>query len=117
MANIIPDINWLFAAPKLKQSVRVGLAKSEPASHAEVLKQPIFSNPLTLNTTDLPLGLCGFNEGHTIANSGYTRIKSLGPRGQGMKKPPGPLDDIPHHQQEQQRNHHSEYPMKSCNLH
>jgi hypothetical protein len=47
----ILDINWFFAAPKLKKlkcsfwknilgswlNVRVGLAKSEPASHAEVL--------------------------------------------------------------------------------
>jgi hypothetical protein len=72
----IPDINWLFAAPKLKQTkcsfwknilgfwlnVRVGLAKSEPASHVEVLEQPIFSNPLILNRTGLPLGVCGLNE-------------------------------------------------------
>jgi hypothetical protein len=46
----IPDINWFFAAPKFKQTkcsfwkrlgywfnVRVGVAKSEPASHGEVL--------------------------------------------------------------------------------
>ncbi len=61
----IPDINWLFVAPKLKKlkcsfwknilgswlNVKVGLAKSEPASHAEVLRQPIFNNPFILNTT------------------------------------------------------------------
>jgi hypothetical protein len=48
----ILDINWLFTTPKLKKlkcsfwksilsswlNVRVGLAKSEPASHAEVLR-------------------------------------------------------------------------------
>jgi hypothetical protein len=34
--------------------LRVGLAKSKPTSHAEVLKQPIFSNPLILNTNSLP---------------------------------------------------------------
>jgi hypothetical protein len=48
----IPDINWFFAAPKLKQTkcsfwknilgswlnVRVSLAKFEPASHAEVFR-------------------------------------------------------------------------------
>jgi hypothetical protein len=87
----IPDINWLFAAPKLKKlkcsfwksilgswlNVRVGLAKSELASHAEVLRQPIFSNPLILNTTGHPLGVSGRNEGRTIANSGCTRIKDL----------------------------------------
>ncbi len=53
----IPDINWLFATPKLKKlkcsfwksilnfwlNVRVGLAKSEPASHAEVLRQPFLA--------------------------------------------------------------------------
>jgi hypothetical protein len=65
----ISDINWLFAAPKLKKlkcsfwksivgswlNVRVGLTKSEPASRAEILRQPIFSNPLILNTTGHPL--------------------------------------------------------------
>jgi hypothetical protein len=56
-------------------NIRIGLAKSEPTSHAEVLRQPIFSNPLILNTTDLPLGVCGFSEG--CANSGCTRIKDL----------------------------------------
>jgi hypothetical protein len=87
----IPDINWFFTAPKLKKlkcsfwksifgswlNVRVGLTKSEFASHAEVLRQPIFSNPLILNTTGHPLGMSGCNEGRTIANSGCTRIKNL----------------------------------------
>jgi hypothetical protein len=62
----IPDINWLFAAPKLKQTkcsfwksilgfwlnVKVGLAKSEPTSHAEVLRQPIFG---TLSSSTRPV--------------------------------------------------------------
>ncbi len=87
----IPDINWLFAAPKLKKlkcsfwkcilgswlNIRVGLAKFELASHAEVLRQPIFNNPLILNTIGHPLGMNGCNEGQTIANSGCTRIKDL----------------------------------------
>jgi hypothetical protein len=87
----IPNINWLFAAPKLKQTkcsfwksifgswlnIKVSLAKSEPASHAEVFRQPIFSNPLILNTIGLPLGVCGLSEKRTIANSGCTRIKDL----------------------------------------
>jgi hypothetical protein len=58
-------------------NVKVGLAKSEPASHAKVFRQPIFNNPLILNTTGLPLGVCGLNEGPAIANSGCTRIKDL----------------------------------------
>jgi hypothetical protein len=58
-------------------NVKVGLAKSEPASHAEVLRQPIFSNPLILNKTGLLLGVNGRNERRAIANSGCTRIKNL----------------------------------------
>ncbi len=87
----IPDINWLFAAPKLKQTkcsfwksilgswlnVRVGLTKSELASHLEVFRQPIFNNPFILNTAGHPLGVCGLSEGRAIANSGCTRIKDL----------------------------------------
>ncbi len=96
----IPDINWLFIAPKLKQTkcsfwknilgswlnVRVSLAKSEFASHVEVLKQPIFSNPLILNTIHFPLGVCGLSEGRAIANFGCTRIKDLwDPMGRAWK--------------------------------
>jgi hypothetical protein len=96
----IPDINWLYAAPKFKQmkcsfwksilgfwlNIKVGLAKSEPASHTEVLKQPIFSNPLILNTTNHPLGVCDFSEGRAIANYGCTRIKDLwDPKGRAWK--------------------------------
>jgi hypothetical protein len=87
----IPDINWLFAAPKLKKlkcsfwknilgswlNVRVSVTKSEPTSHAEVLRQPIFNNPLILNTTGHPQGVNGRNERRAIANSGCTRIKDL----------------------------------------
>jgi hypothetical protein len=65
----ILNINWLFAAPKFKQmkrafwksilgswfNVKIGLAKFKPASHAEVLRQPIFNNPHTLNTIGRPL--------------------------------------------------------------
>jgi hypothetical protein len=73
----ILHINWLFAAPKLKKlkcsfwnnilgswlNIRIRLAKFEPASHAKVLRQPIFSNPFILNTTSLPMGVSGRNEG------------------------------------------------------
>jgi hypothetical protein len=34
-----------------------------------------------------------------------------------MEKPPSPPDDLPCHQHEQHKNHHSEYPMESYNLH
>jgi hypothetical protein len=96
----ILNINWLLATPKLKQmkcsfwksifgswlNLRVGLAKFEPASHAEVLRQPIFNNPLILNTTGLPLGVCGLSEGCAIANSSCTRIKDLwDPEGRAWK--------------------------------
>jgi hypothetical protein len=55
------DINWLFAATKLKRpstslwksilsawmNVRSGLSKSELTNAAEVLEQLVFGNPLT----------------------------------------------------------------------
>jgi len=57
------DINWMFAATKLKKplaslwksilhswlSVRPGLCKSEPTNLVEILRQPIFGNPLITN--------------------------------------------------------------------
>ncbi len=87
--NIL-DINWLFVAPNLKQmkcsfwksilgswlNIKVGLTKSKPASHTEVFRQPIFSNPLILNTTGHPLGMCGCSEGHAVAN--FCRNPNLG---------------------------------------
>ncbi len=67
-------------------NIRVGLAKSKPACHAEVLRQPIFSNLLILNTIGLPLGVCGLSEGHIITNFGCTRIKDLwDPEGRAWK--------------------------------
>jgi hypothetical protein len=52
----------------------------------EVLRQPIFSNPLILNTTNLPLGICGLSEGRAIANFGNTKIKDLwDPEGRAWK--------------------------------
>jgi hypothetical protein len=102
----IPDINWFFATPKLKKlecsfwksifgswlNVRVGLTKSEPASHAKVLRQPIFSNPFILNTIGHPLGMSGRNEGRPIANSGCTRIKDLWARKEGHGKASKPSE-------------------------
>jgi hypothetical protein len=86
-----PDINWLFAAPKLKRlgpsmwknilgswlSVRPGLTKSNPTSAAEILRQPIFDNPSVLNTRGIPLGLGGTRDENAFANHGCTRVKDL----------------------------------------
>jgi len=124
----ISDINWFFAAPKLKQTkcsfwkiilgywlnIRVDLTKSEPASHAEVLKQPIFNNPLILNTTGLTLGVCGLSEGRAIANFGCTIIKYLWDlEGKAWKS----LQALWMTYHTTNRNHHSEYPMEFRNLH
>jgi hypothetical protein len=52
----------------------------------EVFRQPIFCNPLILNVTGHPLGVCGLSEGHAIANSGCTKIKDLwDPEGRAWK--------------------------------
>ncbi len=64
-----PNINWIFAAPKLKRTpcsmwksilgawinVRPGLTKEDPTSKAEFLRQPLFGNPSFTNTRGLPL--------------------------------------------------------------
>jgi hypothetical protein len=85
------DINWLFAATKLKRpptslwksilhtwmSVRPGLCKSEPTNSAETLRQPIFGNPLILNQEGKPLGLSGKSEGNSFANAGCSRVRDF----------------------------------------
>jgi hypothetical protein len=85
------DINWLFAATKLKRpptslwksilhawmSVRPGLCKSEPTNSAETLRQPVFGNPLILNQEGKPLGLNGKSEGNSLANAGCSRIRDF----------------------------------------
>jgi hypothetical protein len=58
-------------------NVKVGLVKTEPASHAEVLRQPIFNNPLITNMTGHPLGVSGLSERCAIAKASCTRIKDL----------------------------------------
>jgi hypothetical protein len=82
------DINWLFAAIKLKRppnslwksilnawmNVRPGLSKSEPTNAAKVLKQLVFGNPLITNQDNKPLGLSGKSEGNALANAGYSRV-------------------------------------------
>ncbi len=82
------DINWMFAATKLKRpptslwksiihawmSVRPGLIKSEPTNTAKTLRQPVFGNPFILNQEGKPLGLSGKSEGNSFANAGCSRI-------------------------------------------
>jgi hypothetical protein len=82
------DINWLFAATKLKRpltslwksilnawmNVKSGLSKSEPTNVAEVLRQPVFGNPLIMNQDNKPLGFTGRNEGNALVNTGYSRV-------------------------------------------
>ncbi len=85
------DINWIFAAPKLKRipcsmwksivgawlKVRPGLGKVAPTCTAKVLRQPIFGNPLILNQLGAPLGLSRISEGNAFTRAGCTRIKDL----------------------------------------
>jgi hypothetical protein len=82
------DIHWIFAAPKLKRvpysmwksilgawmSIRPGLAKREPSNLAELMRQPIFSNPSLTNARGEPLGVNGHSEGCAFARAGHTRI-------------------------------------------
>ncbi len=55
--------------------VRTGL--TEPTNNAEILRQPLFGNPLILNVDDSPLGTTGLREGNAIVQSGYSRVKDL----------------------------------------
>jgi hypothetical protein len=85
------DVNWIFAAPKLKRipcsmwksivgawlKVRPGLGKAAPTCIAEILRQPIFGNPLIFNQLGAPLGLSGISEGNAFARAGCTRVKDL----------------------------------------
>jgi hypothetical protein len=91
MGPSTPDVNWIFAAPKFKRiqcsmwksiigawmKVRPGLTKAEPSNTAEILRQPIFGNPLIFNECGVPLGLGGMREGSAFARAGCTRTKDL----------------------------------------
>jgi hypothetical protein len=57
--------------------VRPGLTKADPTNMAEILRQPIFGNPLVLNECRIPLGLGGLSEGRAFAKVGCTRTKDL----------------------------------------
>jgi len=88
MGPTMQDINWLFAATKLKRpptslwksilhswlNVKSGLCKSKPTNSAETLRQPVFGNPLITNQDGKPLGLSGKSEGNALANVGCSRI-------------------------------------------
>jgi hypothetical protein len=91
MGPTTQDINWMFTAPKLKRpptslwksilhswlSVRPGLHKSEPTNSAEILRQPIFGNPLIKNRDGRSLGYIGKSKGNALANAGRSRIRDL----------------------------------------
>jgi hypothetical protein len=78
------DINWLFAAPKLKRipcsmwksivgawlNVRLGLTKSDSINAVETLGQPLFGNPSITNVEGAPLGVSDLRKGCTFARSG-----------------------------------------------
>jgi hypothetical protein len=55
-------------------NVRPGLSKSEPTNVAEVLRQPVFGNPLITNQDSRPLGLSGKSEGNALVNAGHSRV-------------------------------------------
>jgi hypothetical protein len=88
MGPSVPDINWMFAASKVKRppvslwksilhswmSVKPGLCKSEPTSYAEILRQLVFGNPLITNQEGKPMGLSGKSEGNALANAGHSRV-------------------------------------------
>ncbi len=85
------DINWMFAATKLKRpptslwksilhawmSVRPGLCKLEPINSAEILRQPIFGNPLIVNQEGKPLGFSDRSEGNPLVNAGCSRVRDF----------------------------------------
>ncbi len=85
------DINWLFSTPKLKRplcsswksilgawlSVRPGLCKSEPTNTVELLRQPVFGNPLITNAESRSLGFNGRSEGNALASAGCTRVRDF----------------------------------------
>lgn len=87
----ILDVNWIFATPKLKRiqcsmwksiigawmKVRPGLAKADPTSTVEILRQPIFGNLMVLNDRRTPLGVSGLSEGSAFVRAGCIRTKDL----------------------------------------
>ncbi len=88
LGPVTQDINWLFATTKLKRpptslwksilsawmNVRPGLSKSEPTNAAEVLRQPVFGNPLITNRDSRPLRLSGRSEGNALVKAGHYKV-------------------------------------------
>jgi len=82
----ISNVNWIFAAPKLKRiqcsmwksiiggwmKVRPGLMKADPTNTVEILRQPIFRNPLVLKERGILLGVGGLSEGSAFMKTGCT---------------------------------------------
>jgi hypothetical protein len=78
----------MFAAAKLKRppaslwksilhswlSVRLSLCKSEPTNSVEILRQPVFGNPLITNQDGRLLGLSGRSEGNALASASCSRV-------------------------------------------
>jgi hypothetical protein len=50
----------------------------EPTNAAEVLRQPVFGNPLITNQDSKPLGLSGRSEGNALVNTGHSRVGNFG---------------------------------------
>ncbi len=59
-------------------NVRAGFVKTKPTSHAEVLRQPIFSNPLITNVASHPLGMNRLNEGQAIPRPIARELRTYG---------------------------------------
>jgi hypothetical protein len=55
-------------------NVRPGLNKSKPTNAAEVLRQPVFGNPLITNQDSRPLGLSGRSKGNAFVNASHSRV-------------------------------------------
>jgi hypothetical protein len=86
-----PNINWLFAAPKLNRiqcsmwkniigvwlNVRPGLTKADPTNAVETLRNPLFGNLSILNTSGTPLEIGGLREGCAFMHSGCSQVKDL----------------------------------------
>jgi sensor domain CHASE-containing protein len=58
-------------------NVRPGLCKSKPTTYVELLKQPVFGNPLITNQENRPLGFSGRSEGNAFANADYSRVRDF----------------------------------------
>jgi hypothetical protein len=100
MGSNTQDINWLFAAPKLKRlpyslwrsivnawmNVRPSLCKSEPTTYAELFRQPVFRNPLITNQENRSLGLSGRNKSNAFASVSCSRVRDFwDSKTQGLK--------------------------------